>query len=133
MVTTHPHKTTRRRRRRGFTFAELLATMVLIGIIMPVAMRTIALCTRMGGLSRKETEAACLARTKLTELTTSEDWQSSARAGDFGSDWLGYRWAADVTNWTDSIVSQVDVTVLWQSQGQERSVKLSTLVYAEDE
>jgi prepilin-type N-terminal cleavage/methylation domain-containing protein len=133
MAITHPYRTAKGRRRYGFTFAELLATMVLIGIIMPVAMRTIALCTRMGGLSRKETEAASLARTRLTELITSGDWESSARAGDFGTDWTGYRWTADVTNWTDSIVSQVDVTVHWQSQGQDRSVTLSTLAYAEDE
>ena len=121
------------RRQGGFTFAELLATVVLIGIIMPVAMQTIALCTRLGGLSRKETEAASLARTRLTELTTSDEWQSSGKAGDFGSDWPGYRWTADVSNWTDSVVSQVDVTVHWQSQGLDRSLTLSTLAYAEEE
>ena len=129
-----PHnKIVKGRRQGGFTFAELLATVVLIGIIMPVAMQTIALCTRLAGLSRKETEAASLARTRLTELTTSDEWQSSGKAGDFGSDWPGYRWTADVSNWTDSVVSQIDVTVHWQSQGLDRSVTLSTLAYAEDE
>ena len=129
----HPNKAVRRRRQGGFTFAELLATMVLIGIIMPVAMQTISLCTRLAGLSRKELEAACLARTKLTELVSSGDWQSTGRAGDFGSDWLGYRWTADVSNWSDSVVSQIDVTVNWQSQGRDCSLTLSTLAYAEDE
>jgi len=52
----------------GFTFIELLATVVLIGIIMPVAMGSIGLCTRLGGQSRRQIEAACLANTKLTEL-----------------------------------------------------------------
>ena len=52
----------------GFTFIELLATIVLIGIIMPVAMRSIGLCTRLGGHSRRQIEAATLARTKLTEI-----------------------------------------------------------------
>jgi prepilin-type N-terminal cleavage/methylation domain-containing protein len=37
------------RRPTGFTFIEVLATVVLIGIIMPVAMRSIGLCTRLGG------------------------------------------------------------------------------------
>jgi prepilin-type N-terminal cleavage/methylation domain-containing protein len=134
MATTRPDKTVKRSRRRaGFTFAELLATVVLIAIIMPVAMRSISLCTRLAGLSRKQIEAASLARVKLTELTASQDWQSSAKAGDFGSDWPGYRWAAEVTNWTDSIVSQIDLTVHWQSQGLDRSMTLTTLAYVEEE
>jgi len=133
-MATTPRKTiVRERRSGGFTFVELLATIVLIGIIMPVAMRTIALCTSLAGVSRRETEAASLARTRLTELVTSGDWQSSGRAGDFGSDWPGYRWTAEVSNWTDTIVSQIDLTVHWQSQGRDRSVTLTTLAYAEDE
>ena len=121
-----------RRRIGGFTFIELLATVVFLGIIMPVAMQSIGLCTRLGGQSRRQIEAASLARTKLTELTCSGDWQSGEKSGDFGEDWPGYRWKAVVTSWTDSDVSQLDLTVTWQSQGRERSVTLSTLVYAED-
>jgi type II secretory pathway pseudopilin PulG len=133
MATTPRNLSARGGRYGGFTFAELLATVVLIGIIMPVAMQTISLCTRLAGLSRRETEAASLARTMLTELVTSGDWQSSGRAGDFGSDWPGYRWTAEVSNWTDSVVSQVDLTVHWESQGRARSVTLTTLAYAEGE
>jgi len=117
----------------GFTFIELLATVVLIGIIMPVAMRSIGLCTRLGGHSRRQIEAASLARTKLTELTASQDWKTGEKRGDFGSDWPGYQWTAAVSNWTDSVVSQLDLTVTWQSQGQQRSLTLSTLVYPEDD
>jgi prepilin-type N-terminal cleavage/methylation domain-containing protein len=57
-----------RDRRRGFTFIELLATIVLIAVIMPVAMRSIGLCTRLAGQSRRQMEAASLAKAKLTEL-----------------------------------------------------------------
>jgi len=116
----------------GFTFIELLATIVLMGIIMPVAMRSIGLCTRLGGQSRRQIEAASLACTKLTELTSSQDWQTGEKSGDFGPDWPGYRWTAVVSNWTDSTVSELELAVVWKSQGQERSVLLSTLVYPED-
>jgi type II secretory pathway pseudopilin PulG len=126
------NKTVEGRRCGGFTFIELLATVVFLGIIMPVAMRSIGLCTRLGGQSRKQIEAASLARTKLTELICSGDWQSGEKSGDFGEDWPGYRWSALVSSWTDSDVSQLDLTVTWKSQGRERSVTLSTLVYAED-
>ena len=116
----------------GFTFIELLATVVLIGIIMPVAMHSIALCASLGGQARRQIEAASLARTKLTELTASDEWKTSDKAGNFGDDWPGYRWTAEVSSWTDSTLSQLDLTVFWQSHGKERSVTLSTLVNPED-
>ncbi|HEC03127.1 MAG TPA: type II secretion system protein [Phycisphaerales bacterium] len=122
----------RARRSSGFTFIELLATVVLIGIIMPVAMHSIALCASLGGQARRQIEAASLARTRLTELTASGDWKTSEKAGDFGDDWPGYRWTAEVSSWTDSTMSQLDLTVFWQARGKERSVTLSTLVNPEE-
>jgi prepilin-type N-terminal cleavage/methylation domain-containing protein len=133
MASTRRKETAKANRRRGgFTFIELLATVVLIGIVMPVAMQTIALCTQLAGQSRKEMEAASLASVKLTELIASGDWESGARSGEF-TDWPGYRWTVDVFNWTESTVRQVDVTVHWQSRGRERELVLSTLVYPEEE
>jgi prepilin-type N-terminal cleavage/methylation domain-containing protein len=117
----------------GFTFIELLATVVLIAVIMPVAMRCIGLCTRLGGQSRKQIEAASLASTRLAELITTQDWESGEGRGDFGSDWPGYQWKTTVTNWTDSTARQLDLMVTWQSQGLERAVTLSTLVYPEED
>jgi prepilin-type N-terminal cleavage/methylation domain-containing protein len=120
-------------RTSGFTFIELLATVVLIAIIMPVAMRSIGLCTRLGGLSRRQIEAASLAKAKMTELTVTGDWASGNQHGDFGQDWPGYEWRVSVTNWTDATVRQLDLTVLWESAGRQREVTLSTLVYPESE
>jgi prepilin-type N-terminal cleavage/methylation domain-containing protein len=116
----------------GFTFIELLVTMALIAIIMPVAMETISLCTRVGGQSRREMEAASLAKTKLTDLVVTADWENGNQQGDFGTDWPGYEWTLVVANWTDAAVRQLDVTVSWRSIGRQRGVTLSTLVYPEE-
>jgi hypothetical protein len=105
--------------------------MVLIGLIMPVAMRSIGLCTRVAGLSRKQVEAASLAKTKLTELMVTGDWEDGNQKGDFGTDWPGYQWSAVLTNWSDASVRQLDLTVSWQSAGNQRTITLSTLVYPE--
>ena len=117
----------------GFTFIELLATVVLIGIIMPVAMGSISLCTRLGGQSRRQIEAACLANTKLTELRVTGDWDSGNQRGEFEDEWSDYQWKATVVGWTDTTMRQLDVTVTWLSQGKQRSVTLSTLIYPEEE
>ena len=122
-----------RRPSHGFTLIEVLATVVLIGIIMPVAMRSIGLCTRLAGQSRCQMEAASLAKLKLTELTVSGDWQNGNQRGDFGEDWPQYEWAAKLTNWTDASVRQLDLTVSWLSSGRKREVTLSTLLYPEQE
>jgi prepilin-type N-terminal cleavage/methylation domain-containing protein len=122
-----------RNRSGGFTFIELLVTVVLIAIIMPVAMKSIGLCTRLAGQSRRQIEAASLARLKLTDLTVTGDWQNGNQRGDFGTDWPGYEWTTAVTNWTDASVRQIDLTVSWQSAGRQREVTLTTLMYPEEE
>jgi prepilin-type N-terminal cleavage/methylation domain-containing protein len=122
-----------RTRSGGFTFIELLVTVVLIATIMPVAMRSIGLCTRLAGQSRRQIEAASLARLELTDLTVTGDWQNGNQRGDFGTDWPGYEWTAVVKNWTDASVRQIDLTVSWQSAGRQREVTLTTLMYPEEE
>ena len=117
----------------GFTFVELLVTMVLIAIVMPVVMQTIGLCTRLAGQSRRQVEAACLAKTKLTELTAAQDWESGSNRGDFGTDWPGYEWSMTVANWVeDTSVRQLDLAVTWRSVGRQRKITLSTLVYPQE-
>jgi hypothetical protein len=112
---------------------ELLATVVLIAAILPVAMRGIALCTRLSGQSRHQLEAACLARSKITELVVSGDYSSGDQQGTFEDDWAAYQWQSQVTLWTDDTLQQVDVTVSWTAQDRERSVTLTTLVSPEEE
>jgi prepilin-type N-terminal cleavage/methylation domain-containing protein len=122
-----------RGRTAGFTFLELLATVVLIAIIMPVAMHSIGLCTRLGGVSRRRIEAASLARTQMAELVATGDWTKGDQKGSFGDDWPAFEWEAVVTTWTDPTMRQLDVTVTWLAQGKERGVTLSTLLYPEEE
>jgi prepilin-type N-terminal cleavage/methylation domain-containing protein len=117
----------------GFTFLELLATMVLISVLLPVVMQTISLCTQLAGQSRRQIEAVCLAKTKLTELTAAQDWQNGNGRGDFGTDWPGYEWTTTIANWTDASVRQLDLTVTWRSVGRQRQITLSTLVYPQEQ
>ncbi len=123
-------------RHRGFTLIELLVTLVLIAIVLPTAMRGISLSMRLGGQSRKEIEAAALARTQLTQLLLTGDWEKGARSGDFGKDWPGYKWTAEVSNWTEASndsLRQLELTVTWPtgSKNVTRKCVLTTLVRME--
>ena len=117
------------KRRRGFTLIEVLATIVLMGIVLPVAMHGVSLCMWSAQAARQRTEAAALAEAKLNELLATADWQYGLLSGDFGEAWPEYRWNGAAAEWADPTLQELSVRVTWTSRGQERDVTLTTLVY----
>jgi type II secretion system protein I len=113
--------------RRAFTLVEVLAALVLVAIILPVAMRGISLATAAAGEARRRVEAAVLAEARLIDLVATGEWEGANLSGDFSPDWPGYRWKAEVSDWDDPLLRQVSVTVEWTSAGRQRAVTLSTL------
>jgi type II secretory pathway pseudopilin PulG len=108
---------------------EILATLVLVAIILPVAMSGISLALNVADESRRQTEAASLAQSKVAEIVACQLWTTSTMNGDFSPDHPEYRWESQVNNWQGTSVRQLDVQVLWTHHGRDRRVALSTLVY----
>ena len=119
--------------RQAFTLVEALATLVLIAIILPVAMKGISLATSTAGLAKQRMEAAALAETTLAETMATGAWQDGDVNGDFEPDAAGYRWAVEVQDWEATTLKQVTVRVEWTARGTDRSVTLSTLVYTREQ
>jgi prepilin-type N-terminal cleavage/methylation domain-containing protein len=115
----------------GFTLVEVLAAIVLIGIVLPVAMEGISLAAAVASTARHKAEAAVLVRSKLDELLATREWQSGSLSGDFGEDHPEYRWQAELTAWQTTTLQQLDIHVFWDSCGREQSVTVSTLVDTE--
>jgi prepilin-type N-terminal cleavage/methylation domain-containing protein len=121
--------------RTGFTLIECLATMLLMAIVLPVAMKGIDTTLRSADSTRNRTEAAGLAQSKLSELVVSGSavWSSGGLSGDFGPDWPAYKWNATVSPWVNDTqnvgLEQLDVQVTWTSRNQPQSVTVSGLVY----
>lgn len=115
--------------RRGFSYVEVLATLVLLAIVLPAVMNGISVSLTAAKLARDQAQATALAKSKLGELVVGGQWQHSELAGDFGDDAPGYHWQAVVTDWDADVLRQLDVTVVWAHRGGERAVSLSTLVY----
>ena len=116
------------RKREAFTIIEVLATLTLVAIVLPAVIEGISLCQATAGHAKDQTEAAWLAQSKLAELVASGDLRSSL-AEDFGPDWPEYRWEAEVNDWEDPRLTQLDVSVIWTRRGRQRSMTLTTLVY----
>jgi type II secretion system protein I len=115
--------------RSGMSLAEVLATIAIVAIVVPVAMQGVGIAASLASLTRQRAEACWLVESKLNELVLSGDWQTSALGGDFGPEWQGYQWQATVSDWEEPEVQQLEVAVKWRSRGQDREVKLDTLVY----
>ena len=85
-------KVIRQVKSRGFTFAEVLAAMVFVGIVIPVAVHGILVANRVGEVAYHKRVAVKLAEGLLNELIITGDWADSEDEGDFGEDWTGYTW-----------------------------------------
>ena len=115
--------------RGAFTFVEILATMAMMAIVLPAVMNGISLCLSAAEVAGQQSQASSLGHSKLMDMVAAGQWQHADLAGDFGDDWPDYRWTAEVSDWDEASLRQVDVTVWWRLRGTDRSVTLSTLVY----
>ena len=123
-----------RQARRAFTLIEVLAALLLIGIVLPAIMKGIAASSSAASSARHRNEASGLVESKLGEIVATNQWQDNTDfSGDFGTDWPDYKWHATVQPWagdtTGTSLQQLDVTVTWLARGREDSMTLSTLVY----
>ena len=124
----------RARSRHAFTLIEALAALLLVAIVLPVVMKAVSVGTTSASQSRRRTEAASLAQSKLSELVATENWKSGILSGHFdlsyGDSGPEYGWRATVRPWNEPYVQQLDLYVTWTGpSGAEQSVTLSTLVY----
>ncbi len=116
------------RREHGFTFVEILAALLFLGIVMPVVIGALQVANRAAVLSERAGVAVQLAENKLAELQLGDAWDSSSSTGEFGEDWPGYRWELTKADWENGVMTELQLAVLFSVQGREQDVRLSTLV-----
>ncbi len=113
----------------GFTFAELLATMLFVAIVVPVVVQGMTLANKAGVIADRKRIAGELADNLLTEWIATDEWREGQRSGDFGESWPEYRWVMADSEWEkDSEMRVLAVEVFFTAQGKEYSVMLTTLV-----
>ena len=112
---------------KGFTLVEVLVSLLLLALVLPVVMSAVSLSMRAAEDSRATATASTLARSKLSELQAQNQWDLQKMGGDFGGDYPQYRWTAQLTNF-DGTLQQLDVSVLWRQRDREQSVAVSTII-----
>jgi prepilin-type N-terminal cleavage/methylation domain-containing protein len=118
---------------RGFTLVEMLAAMLFVAIVIPPAARGLMVANRAGVVAERKRVAAELADYLLTETIVTEAWMDGYQEGDFGDEWPEYRWLLEEESWDEDTMREISVAVLFDVQGTEYRVRLSTLVEEEYE
>ena len=121
----------RRRLQGGFTLAEVLAALLFMAIVIPVAMQGLQIASRAGSVSERKAMAARLAENKLNELIVTGQWQSAAQKGTIQEGLRSYSWSLRSEPWVkDGVMRLVTVHVNVPVQGRDYDVQVGTLVDA---
>jgi type II secretory pathway pseudopilin PulG len=131
--TNGPEPIRKRRWQAAFTFAEVLAALVFMAIVIPVAMEGMQIANRAGVVAGRKGEAVQLADSLLNELITTGDWRNSGQSGTVADKSMAdksknMRWRLLNEPWGEDAMRLVSIEVTYQVQNQEYSVRLSTLV-----
>jgi Tfp pilus assembly protein PilV len=119
--------------RAGFTFAEVLAALLFMAIVIPTAVEGVRIANLAGQVSARKSVATRIARNYLTELKVSGQWQSGAQNGSVQEGAIEYRWIAQLEPWTQinrstGTLRVLTVRVQFLVQGREYEVRVSTLI-----
>jgi type II secretory pathway pseudopilin PulG len=116
----------------GFTLAEVLAALVFMAILIPVALEGLSLASRAGEVAARKSEAGLVADKVLNESIITTNWNSAAQSGTVRQGSREFRWGLRNENWNQdpgqSAMRLLSVEVKFNAQDKEYSVRLSTLV-----
>jgi prepilin-type N-terminal cleavage/methylation domain-containing protein len=131
-MTLNPHNPTSvKGRRSGFTLAEVLAALLLMAIVIPVALEGLRVASMAGEVGQRKMVAARIGNKILNELKVTSQLLNTGQSGVVQEHGISYRWTVKNQSWTEDTLSQMTVatlTVSFLAQGRSFEVHLSTLV-----
>lgn len=125
------HKASTIRRIGGFTLAEVLAAMLFMAIVIPVAMQGLRIASLAGEVGQRKLVAARIGDKVLNELKVTGQLQNASQNGVVQDNGLNYNWSVKSQTWTEDTISPmnlVTLTVTYTAQGKKYNVELNTLV-----
>jgi type II secretory pathway pseudopilin PulG len=146
--------------RGGFTLAEVLAALLFMAIVIPMAIQALRIASLAGEVAQRKSQAARVAERILNESIATTNWNVASQAGTVTEGSRDYRWSLRNEVWnqpnTNLLASSsassgqlaggqpqvnqfaanqitmnlLSVEVTYAVQDQDYSVRLSTLVNA---
>jgi type II secretion system protein I len=119
-----------RRARGAFTLAEVLAALVLMAIVIPVALEGMSIVSRAAELGRRKVAAMRVAERVLNEqlaLVGQGQVVESSASGVENDGGTNYPWTLQTEAWPQDAMTQMTVRVTFTLRGVEYEMKASTL------
>ncbi len=117
-----------KRQSAAFTLAEVLAALVFMAIVIPVALKALQIANRAGEVAYRKAAAARVGERVLNENLIMNSVQGLSQNGVAQEGTQQYRWTIRSQPWTQDAMLLVSVEVLFAVQGRDYDVHLSTLV-----
>jgi len=135
----------------GFSLLEVLVAFAILALALGVLLQTFSTGLRNADLSAQYSYAALLAQSKLASVGVEEDLHPGATSGRFDD---RYHWRLRVSPYQDDAIEpeetselrrrqrfagdevkayQVELTVEWEDEGQQRELTLDSLRIARRE
>lgn len=121
-------KVSRQNRNQAFTFAEILAAMMFLALVIPVAMQAITISSNAGTVASRKATATRLGDALLNELAITDQWRSGTQSGQFEAPYETYSWQIQSEPWEQQGMTQLSLQVQFVVREQNFDVVLSTLV-----
>jgi type II secretory pathway pseudopilin PulG len=124
------NKTARGRREPAFTLVEVLAALMFMAIVIPVAVGALRIAGLSGEVAARKAEAARVADRVLNEAIVTGTWNQSMQGGTITENGREFRWTLRSEARTEDAMQLVTAEVTFSAQGRDYSVHLSTLAHS---
>jgi Tfp pilus assembly protein PilV len=119
------------RAQAGFTLAEVLAAMLFMAIVIPVAVQGLRVASLSGVVADRKGQAARIAERLLAESLTATNWNKSVQNGTLYEGDRTFRWTLRNENWNQDATMNaphlLSVEVTYAVQDRDYMVRLYTL------
>ena len=112
---------------RAFTFVEVLASMLFIAIVIPVAIQGIRMASEAGTLAQRKSTALQLGESLLQEMIVTDVWQSTSSEGKFEAPWEFYTWELETSTWEIEGLHLLTLKVSFPIREQDYAISMTTL------
>ena len=111
----------------AFTLIEVLAALLLMAIVIPVAMEGMSVSSRAGLLGQRKAAAMRVAERMINELIVTGEMNQTSSSGTMVDGDTSYPWTMQSEPWTEDSMTHVTVKVTFSLQGNSYDVSASTL------
>ena len=125
---THYKTPCDKRTRSGFTLAEVLAALVFMSIVIPVAVQGLRIANLAGQVADRKSVAARVAERVLNESIITTNWNKSVQNGTITEENREFHWVLRNEQWNRDAMRALSIQVTFAVQGRDYDVRLSTLL-----